>query len=164
MAYGNQGFRNQHDNSNNYSYNRGGYGQTFDQGYQRGSAPRGYNRNNGGGSGKKHSGAKISRITKGQNTDSDCIVAWNYSKARGLVKLLITPYKGTKRVDSKPGKLWENWMVKVTISRTLSESITSAMVEVNSGGGIIKATIQQFGWVVNPKAPNGGYCGTFTKK
>src|ERR1043165_1292605 len=149
--YNNNGY--QHRQGNNYSYQpnnfRGGN-------YYQGNGPRGYNNNQQNRQQKKHSGAKLSPITKGTQQSGMCIVAWNYSRGKGLVKCLIVPYKGTKQHDSKTGKIWENWMVKINYTKTGQELTKSALVQVTPNGDVIKAFVNHMGWVVNPKAPNGG--------
>lgn len=120
------------------------------------------NNNNNGGQRKKHSGAKMVSITKGENKGKQGISAWNYSRRGGLISLLLTPYGKTDKHKSKTtGRIWQNWMVKVTYKSTKQpDYITSALYDEQRGFAIIK----EFGWKVNPKAPNGGYCGTFNKK
>ncbi len=103
---------------------------------------------------KKHSGAKHGSDKNGQVYTS----GWNYSKRHGLVTFLCVPYKKSKRVTSARGIEWINVMVK--IKKTMSANqIVSGMMDFHSGRVIIK----DLGLVINPKAPNGGYCGTYNK-
>lgn len=152
----------------NNNYNRGGsYGRSNGNGY----APRGgsYSRGNAGynsnGNGynnsqrtgpKKHSGAKYHATSKNGNP---CINAWNYSRRLGLVSLLIAPYKNSSAHKSKSGKVWHNWMCTVTCKGQPEQHFPVLVEEASK-----RAIIPSFGWVVNPSAAHGGYCGTFTKK
>lgn len=108
---------------------------------------------------KKHSGAKKVFMKAGQHQGEACLVAWNYSKGKGMVKVLITPYGKTHESTSKNGRTWLNMFCKIFYVNTGVEIKTSVMVDANS----YKGTVKELGWIVNPNAPNGGYCGTFTK-
>jgi hypothetical protein len=133
-------------------YNGGGYQRPYNGGgYQRQQGGYGYARQK-----KKHSGAKY--IDRSKNGDP-VITAWNYSRRMGLVKILIAPYKGTHTVDSKTGRQWSNWMCRIEGKGVPSEHFPVLVDESRR-----KCIIRKYGWVVNPNAPNGGYCGTFTKK
>lgn len=141
--------------------NRGNYGGN----YSRGNGGNQYNQNNNyrgnGGGQKKHSGAKMGINQRGSQKGKQHIVFWNYSRTRGLISGIATPYKGTKEVKSKTsGRVWHNWMVSLTNKRTFQKWTTSGLFDPQSG----KLIISELGWVVNPKARNGGYCGTFTNR
>ena len=104
---------------------------------------------------KKHSGAKF--IATARN-GSPCISAWNYSKRMGLVKILIAPYSNTSVRPSKSGREYHVWMCKIQ-GRGVNEHFP-VLVDCNNR----KAYIKNYGWVINCNAPNGGYCGTFSKR
>lgn len=144
---------------NNYNNNRGRY----DNG--RGYSGGGYSNRNqySGGNGqqrqqKKHSGAKYHASSKNGNP---CIVAWNYSRATGLVKVFIAPYSGTGEHESKNGKTYQNWMCKIEGKKIAPQHFP---VLVNTANNKAVIDTNGWGWVVNPSAPNGGYCGSFKKR
>jgi hypothetical protein len=119
-----------------------------------------YNRNTGnnnsGQQKKKHSGAgHKTSVGKGGNP---CTWGWNFSKRFGLVKFLCVFTSATKVVDSGRNRTWANVMVKITKPMSAPQTV-SGMMDVHTG----MVTIQDLGIVINPKAPNGGYCGKFTK-
>lgn len=109
---------------------------------------------------KKHSGAKVGVNQKGSRKGEKHITFWNYSKQRGLITGIGTSYSGTKTHESKSGRKWQNWMVVLQNKRTFQEWKTSGLYDLTTG----KLIINSMGWVVNPKAPRGGYAGTFTNK
>lgn len=104
---------------------------------------------------KKRSGAKHGRTKNGDPYTT----GWNASRKHGLVKFLCVPYKKSKQSESANGRQWLNVMVKVE-KQMAPEFITSGMMDLVSG----KVTVQSLGIVINPKAPNGGYCGRFFGK
>lgn len=141
-------------NNNNRGNNNGGYNNG------------GYNGNNGGHNGnnqprKKHSGAKWVPIRKGANKGKEAVSAWNFSRRKGLVSVLITPWDKTHEIKAKTsGRLWQNWMAKVFYKDIGMTQLFGAMFDPAKR----KFFIKELGWVVNPQAPNGGYCGTFIKR
>lgn len=146
--------------NNNY---RGNGNYRMNSGRSNYSGP--YNQQSGGGYGnrnrsfndrpRKHSGAKLKQDKNGNM----CIVAWNYSRKDGMVSVFAAPYKGTDQHESKAGKQYANWMVKIT-SKSIDKHFP-VLVNLQTMKFVIN---EGFGWVVNPNAPNGGYCGTFKKK
>lgn len=116
--------------------------------------------NDDGGNHRKHSGAQAGRFNSKTLGDGvPYVIAWNYSKRYGMVKFIAAPTKKTKRVSSHSGKEWDNWVVKVQIGWH-QPYLTGGLYEVATGRVIVK----DLGIVINPKAPNGGYCGTFVNK
>lgn len=113
--------------------------------------------NNGSNNQKKHSGAKTGGIRTGAHAGEQYTTGWNYSKRHGLISFGCFPYEGSKTVQSARGQQWTNVMVKVN-KGIAGTSITSGMMD--STGRVI---VKDHGIVINPKAPNGGYCGTFNK-
>ena len=100
---------------------------------------------------KKHSGCKTG-ITR---TDgSPFTQGWNYSRAHGLVSFLAVVTKKTHTVTSKTGRQWLNVMVKVQ-KKLQKDVLFSGLMDVQTG----KVIISDQNIVMNPKAPNGGYCG-----
>lgn len=118
----------------------------------------------GGGGGqrpvKKHSGAKSGVNSKGSAKGKQNITGWNYSRNGGLLTFIATSYKDTDKHKSKSGRVWENWMVSWFNKTTKAKGVVSGLYDTTTG----KLIINDWGWVVNPKAPNGGYSGKFTKK
>jgi hypothetical protein len=133
----------------NYSRPSGGYqGMNYNQNQQQR---------------KKHSGA-VSGVSKKDgllgSKQIPFVRGWNYSKAHGLVSFFAAPYGKTSAHKSKTsGKMWENWMVKVS-PKMAKPFIVSGLYDQMSG----KVIINELGMVLNPKAPNGGYCGKFGGK
>lgn len=103
---------------------------------------------------KKHSGCKYSTA---RESGKPIVYGWNYSKQRGLISFIASPYKGTKDHTSKSGKVWQNWVVKITNKRTLQETLTSGLFDKQTR----KLILKQQGMVANPNARNGGYFGKF---
>ncbi len=104
---------------------------------------------------KKHSGAKIVFGKNGQKY----ISAWNYSGRHGLLSFFVSDYKKTRVHKSKTGKEWANVMVKVSGEKQ-KPYIVSGLLDMATD----RVIINELGMVINPKAPNGGYCGTFVRK
>jgi len=104
---------------------------------------------------KKHSGAKTGILRNGNYVGEQYVQGWNYSKAHGLRTFLSTPYGKTKKSVSKNGNEWLNVMVKVQ-PKQQKAFIVSGMMEIRTS----RVIIEELGIIMNPKAPNGGYCGT----
>lgn len=135
--------------------NRSEYGERSQQPYQ-----RNHNSNfqNNVVKAKKHSGAKFTASSKNGNP---CITAWNYSRRLGLISVFAAPYKGTKEVTSpKSGKAYQVWMCTIE-GKGIASTHFPVLVSVEKHSFQIE---NGYGWTVNPNAPNGGYCGTFSKK
>lgn len=148
----------------NNNYNRGSYGGNSYRSNSYGNNRGGYSRNNYGNSygGNGYSGGQNRQAKKrtgcksGQDTNGNPYVrGWNVSRQYGLVTFLCVPYGKTKQSQSKSGKVWENWMVKVQ-PKMGKEYIVGGMYDVQTRRVIIK----DMGLVLNPKAD---YCGKFTK-
>ncbi|MCY1559338.1 hypothetical protein D9M68_963640 [compost metagenome] len=75
-----------------------------------------------------------------------------------MVTFFCRPYKGTKKSKSTNGREWHNWFV--TIKQGFNEVKTSGLYDPAKQFVLIK----EYGLVVNPKARNGGYCGTNKKR
>ncbi len=105
---------------------------------------------------KKHSGCKQVIISKGQYEGSTAFSGWNYSKARGLLSFFAAPYNGTHETKGKVnGNLHLNYILKITNKRTMQIHIMPCLYNKSTG----KVTCMKLNLVMNPKAPNGGYCG-----
>lgn len=110
----------------------------------------------GNGQARKKSGAK-SGVNK---SGGKWVSGWNKSKG-GLVSFLAFQYRGTSVHESKSGRMWENWVVKVE-NKTMKTAprIIPCLYDPVAN----KVIIKELGMVLNPKAPRGGYCGTFYNK
>lgn len=128
----------------------------------------GYNRNNyGAGSPqrvsfypsrqkRKHSGC----VQKLMSDGVIVLSAWKYNSKEGLMSFYARPYKGTKKHSSQNGKTFLNYFVTIVNKRSFTVIKTSGLLCLETK----KLTIPDFGLVLNPNAPNGGYCGSFTRK
>jgi hypothetical protein len=112
---------------------------------------------------KKRSGSKHGQYkNNGKNFKAEFIPWVNgwFLRGKQLVKVLCTPYKGTTTGTSKQsGKRWETWIAKIQPAVGASY-LQSCMYYPDSH----KVVIRSMGIVVNPKAPNGGYCGRYFQK
>lgn len=105
---------------------------------------------------KKHSGCKTGILKAGNFQGEQYVSGWNYSKAHGLRSFLATPYSKTKKsISKKTGTEWLNVVVKVQ-PKQQKAFLVSGMLEVRTN----RVIIEELGMIMNPKAPNGGYCGT----
>ena len=100
---------------------------------------------------KKHSGCKRGVSKK---DGSPYTQGWNYSRAHGLVSFLAVCTKGTHETTSATGRKWLNVMVKVQ-KKFQNDVLFSGLMDALTG----KVIINDQNLVMNPSAPNGGYCG-----
>ncbi|WP_131537999.1 hypothetical protein [Pedobacter nototheniae] len=114
---------------------------------------RNNNGNNNNQPTKKHSGCKY---TPNSKNGTPVTTGWNYSRRNGLVTFLCVTTKNTEVHTSKSGKEWLNVMVKVS-KKMCKDELVSGLMERHTG----KVIVKELGIVLNPKAPNGGYCGQF---
>jgi len=134
-----------YNNYGNRGYSRSGYNQG------------GYSRSGNTRSGRKHSGC---RMTVVKDTGEQIVVGWNYSRSRGMISFIASPYKGTKTSTSRSGRDWENWFVKITNKRTMQITNHSGLWDCQRRRLLIK----DLNMVANPGAPNGGYFGQHISK
>ena len=106
------------------------------------------------GTGKKRSGCKNGFANADQS--APYVRGWNASRRNGFTTIIAGPYKNTKKVTSKTGRVWENWCAKVQNGRQ-APYLVSCLFDVSSG----RVIINQLGMVMNPRT---NYCGTFTKR
>jgi hypothetical protein len=164
MAYeNNRGYSNRGYSNNYQQERRGGEGTGYSNSYQprnnyqqRGSYTAGGGQQRS--APKKHSGCKQVVMQRGGNSGETCLVVWNFSKRRGMISGIITPYKGTKTSTSKNGRVWENWFCTLDYKDSGQQRKCSALVDPSTG----KAIVKELGMIANPRAKNGGYFGTFT--
>lgn len=134
------------DRRNAYTNNRGSY-----------QAPTNYNVPSGGYAPKpkKHSGAK--KIVK---NGVDYISAWNYSRQKGMVTVFIAPYNKSDVVHSAgSGKKYRSLMCQIEYKNSGVSKHFPVLINIDTE----RVSIPEMGWVVNHRAPNGGYCGIFSK-
>lgn len=139
------------------NYQRNNRGQFSNGGYNNNNNG-GYNSNYNGGqrqAPRKKSGAKFTRDKNG----NPCTTGWNKSRFAGFVKFLCVVTKSSVESESQTGNKYISVMVKVQKQMTPEET-TNGLMNINTG----QVTIQSMGIVLNPKAPNGGYCGRYGKK
>jgi hypothetical protein len=138
--------------------NRNSSGQFSNGGYGNNNNNANYNqnRNNGGNAQKKkHSGAKFKSSDKNGNP---CTTGWNFSKRFGLVTFLCVVTSSSVKSESGTGKKYISVMIKVRKPMS-ADFVTGGIMNVATG----QVTSDNLGIVINPKAPNGGYCGKFGK-
>lgn len=105
----------------------------------------------------KHSGAKKVTFENGKSlSGTKGVSAWNWSKDRGFMDILIFQTKFSDEL-SKSGNV--KLAAKVSFRRNGESSIKSCVISKKNG----KYYIPALGLVVNPDAPNGGYCGQSKK-
>lgn len=77
---------------------------------------------------------------------------------QGIMSLYAAPYEKSHIVTSRTNRQWENVCVKVSLPAGAgADYLVSGMRDIQTG----LVTIKDKGLVMNPKAPNGGYCGKF---
>lgn len=109
---------------------------------------------------KKHSGAKMSKYypTTGINKglEQTIVNAWRLSRSGELIKV-------TAVTTNKSAKGEKGWCghVAVTFVNTVTGSKNFYWGTMHLATG--KTVVNDLGIVINPKASNGGYCGTFSK-
>lgn len=136
---------------NSYSYNRGGYGNNY--GSRQGFSFGGYNSNSQ--RPKKRTGAKFKAKDKNGNP---CTTGWHKGKY-GFTKFLCVVTKSSVESESKKGNRYISVMVVVQRDM-LPPSKTSGLMNTSTG----KVTVESMGIVINPGAPNGGFCGKYGNK
>jgi hypothetical protein len=138
--------------NNNYNGNGGYRRNNYNNSYNNGGYNQGQNRPK-----KKRSGAKFG-YSNG-NAATPFVRGWKATRRFGLITYLCVPYKITRTHTSGSGKEWENWMLKIQFADGKTE-LKSCLYNVQSK----KVIINDLGMVINPNAPNGGYCGSFVKR
>lgn len=139
----------------NGQYARGYQNQTDSQFFSRGPEPaRNYADRR---QAKKHSGCKKGIYKNAKGETGTYISGWNYSKRLGLVKFYAVATKFSEVVTSKRGVEYTSLMVLVDIPFRPQIKVKGF---VNKEG---KCRIPSLGLVMNPSAPNGGYCGKSQK-
>jgi hypothetical protein len=105
---------------------------------------------------KKHTGAKFTRSKK---DGSPVTTGWNYSKRFGLVTFLCVTTSKSVESESNTGNKYISVMIKVRKPMS-PEVITNGLMNIHTG----QVTCEAMQIVINPKAPNGGYCGKYGGK
>lgn len=133
--------------------NNGGYNQGNNQ-YNGNN--NNYDRSNRNQSQKKHSGSKTGLMKNGEGRYT---TGWNKSRQNGFVTFLCVPTSKSVKSESQTGNKYISVMIKVRKHMT-PEITTNGLMNLATG----QVTIDSMGLVLNPKAPNGGYCGRYGKK
>ena len=114
----------------NYQVDRGGFP------FNNGGFGNGYgNRRNRSGfkqasySDKKHTGCRSKIVNTVGNGEYVCVYGWNYSKTRGMITAVASPYKKAKAVESRSGKTWISYVVKITNKTTLQTTFHNGMFD-----------------------------------
>lgn len=109
---------------------------------------------------KKHSGATHKKYipTSGPNKGQQqyCTYGWMYRKNIGLVTLMCVTTKNSR--ESEKGWLGSIACTLITKQSGLKSFWWGTMHKATG-----KVVINDLGIVLNPRAPRGGYCGTFMK-
>lgn len=104
---------------------------------------------------KKRTGCKLHVSENG----NPCLSAFRITKRWGLISYFCTPFRPngkTKVSVSKTGIEHETWTIEVKMEsgqKTLYFGFYNTQTK--------KLTCKDLGLVMNPKAKNGGYCGTY---
>ncbi|MFW6015808.1 MAG: hypothetical protein ACOCRK_05175 [bacterium] len=107
---------------------------------------------------KKKSGCKTSKIENGKNKGHISIHGWNKSKSRGFITFSAFPKKGAKKYPNEnKTRYWMPYLVEVKFHNTMETRLMNGLFDTTT----YKLIIDEFQMVANPKAPNGGYFGTF---
>lgn len=107
------------------------------------------------------SGCKIGISKK---TGKQYISAWKKTKS-AFFSIIASRREKTKEgketaiFKTDTGKIWESWSISILNKSTLDKKIYNGLFDQVSQ----KLIIKELGWVLNPKAPNGGYVGSFKK-
>ena len=110
---------------------------------------------------KKHSGAKFTTYTpttgKNANQLQYLVTAWRLNRSKELISV--------KAVTTEKSRLSDKgWFgsVAVTFTNTTTGEVHFHWGTMQKSTG--KVVIDKLAVVINPKAKNGGYCGTYLKK
>jgi hypothetical protein len=105
----------------------------------------------------KHTGCEIKQTKNKKGDDITCVIAWNASKSRGMTKIIGSSYD---TYETKEGSTGSIWCLKFTNMKTFTDTLHTGFQK----SGSKKIVVPSIGWVLNPTAKRGGYCGTFTEK
>ena len=106
---------------------------------------------------KKKSGCKSTVISKGNNKGNICITGWNVSKKRGFIRMAAFPKKDAKINKSKNGRRWMSYLVEIVFTDKMDKKLFNGLYDLDNN----KLIIPDLQMVANPKAPRGGYFGTW---
>jgi len=103
----------------------------------------------------KKSGCRSKVVKTEGNGEYVCVYGWNVSKERGMISAVASPYKKAKVVESKSGKQWIAYVVKITNKRTLQTSFHNGMFDKSNN----RVYIKDLNMVMSPSGGRGGYFG-----
>lgn len=96
---------------------------------------------------KKHSGCKIMKHKDGRTIVS----AWKYSRKMGMLSIIGIENHSSETKSSRWFK-----MTLQAVNKNTGETRTYSALWDSQKNKVVIGTI---GWILNPNAPNGGYCG-----
>jgi hypothetical protein len=114
----------------------------------------------------KHSGCHTGTFKEGAKLKGKAFVqGWKWSKSHGMLSFLAFPYSGKnskteKHVGEQNGNTWYNWVVKVYHDRTKETKLHTCLANAT----LDKIIIEELSFVMNTKAPNGGYVGPYYER
>ena len=106
----------------------------------------------------KKSGAKSGAYRTKDGEMVQWVSGYKRSRNQPFLTIICSPYKDTNTSESKNGLKYQNWIAKIK-SGYAEPYIRPCLYHMATG----KVVIDDLSLVINPKAPNGGYCGTFIK-
>jgi hypothetical protein len=151
-------YQNRNYNNNNYSRNTGGnYGNSGGYSGNSGSYSRSYG---GNAPVKKKSGSKAgTAFSRSTGEGKPWVSGWKKVNG-GIISIICGPYHKTDTYESKMGRKSQTWLANIQPPNGAQAYRLPCMYYMDTG----RVVIDGLGFVINPKAANGGYCGTFKKK
>lgn len=107
---------------------------------------------------RKKSGAKSGSSRTREGEIKLWVSGWKGAGA-SFMTCICGPYGKTETTDSKTGRKWQNWIAKFQ-PKNAAPFIQPCLYDMMTG----KVVIGSMGLVINPKAANGGYFGTYVRK
>jgi hypothetical protein len=105
---------------------------------------------------KKHSGAKLTIYKNQAGAEKHLTTGWRLTKNRQFLQYKCIT---TKKSELKASGWFGSVYCTITDKNTGMQSSYWGTMEKKTG----KVVIQELALVLNPRAKNGGYCGTFLK-
>lgn len=116
----------------------------------------------------KKSGAKYSKITKGNYVGLTIINAWNKSKSKGMITVSVAPYHKSKVFKAKKnGNEYQTMLARVNYLNTGVEKVIPCCMNTKT----MVVGLTELGMCISPKGSGQtssgkhvtGYFGTFKK-
>lgn len=128
-------------------------GFSFDKGNYKGKGQHSW------GQGARGVASKKSGCKKWDKNGKRGLSAWNSSKGKGFVSVFVNVISDDE-FDSKTGRTYVKVCSTIFYKNTGNEFKEWGLMDLATS----KVIIKKLGWVLNPNAKNGGYCGTYNKK